>query len=94
MKLNYVLAIVALMFLLILSCGIAYSQTYPQVFEVVEIDNDLVYLTDWDGNEWVWEGAEDWDVGDYAAAIMDSNGTDNIYDDIIIDLRYTRIAER
>ena len=78
MKFNYVLAIVALMFLLILSCGIAYS----------------VYLTDWDGNEWVWEGAEDWDVGDYAAAIMDTNRTDNIYDDIIIDLRYTRIAER
>jgi len=94
MKLNYVLAIVALMFLLILSCGIAYSQTYSQVFEVVEINNDLVYLTDWNGNEWVWEGAGDWDVGDYAAAIMDTNGTDNIYDDIIIDLRYTRIAER
>ena len=67
---------------------------YAQVLEVVEIENNLVYLVDWDGNEWIWEGAEDWQIGDYAAATMSTNGTEYIYDDIITDLRYTRIAAR
>ena len=67
---------------------------YAQVFEVVEINDDLVYLIDSNGNEWIWEGAEDWEVGDFAAAIMNTNGTDDIYDDIIVNLKYIRITER
>ena len=67
---------------------LSHSQTeYTQVFEVVEIDDDLVYLIDDNGNEWIWEGTEGWKVGDFATAIMNTNRTNEIYDDIITDLR-------
>lgn len=97
MKFNQIMALVAALFLAIFSGGIAQTQAtmqYAQVFEVVEINDDLVYLTNWDGNEWIWEGTEDWEVGDFAAAIMDTNGTEIIYDDTIVELRYTRIAAK
>lgn len=67
------------------------STRYAKVFQVVEIENDLIHLIDWNGSEWIYEGAEDWIIGDYAAAIMDTNGTPIIYDDIIVSLQYTRL---
>lgn len=97
MKFNQALAFVMVMFFAIFACGIAYTQAsmeYAQVLKVVEIEGDLVYMVDWNGNEWIWEGAEDWDVEDFAIATMNTNGTEVIYDDIIVRLRYTRIAER
>ena len=99
MKVNQVIAIVAVMFVVIGGCGIAYTQSsniYPAVFEVVEINEskDIIYLVDVNGNEWIWEGAEDWEIGDFAAATMNTNGTEVIYDDIIVELRYTRIAAK
>lgn len=97
MKFNQVMALVMVMFFAIFAGGVIHTQNtmeYSQVLEVVEIENDLIYLVDWDGNEWIWEGAEDWAIGDYAAATMNTNGTEIIYDDIIVNLRYTRIAAR
>lgn len=97
MKFNQVMALVMVMFFAIFAGGVVHTQAtieYSQVLEVVEIENDLIYLVDWDGNEWIWEGAEDWAIGDYAAATMNTNGTEIIYDDIIVNLRYTRIAAR
>lgn len=97
MRFNQVMAFVVVMFFAIFAGGAVHTQTtmeYSQVFEVVEIENDLIYLVDWDGNEWIWEGAEDWEIGDFAAATMNTNGTEIIYDDIIVNLRYTRIAAR
>lgn len=97
MKFNQVMALVMVMFFAIFAGGVIHTQTtmeYSQVLEVVEIENDLIYLVDWDGNEWIWEGAEDWEIGDFAAATMNTNGTEIIYDDIIVSLRYTRIAAR
>lgn len=70
------------------------SIEYSQVLEVIEVNDDLVYLIDCNGNEWIWEGAENWKVGDFSAAIMNTNGTEIIYDDIIVELRYTRIPAR
>lgn len=97
MKFNQVMALVMIMFFAIFASGVIHTQAtmkYSQVLEVVEIENDLIYLVDWNGNEWIWEGAEDWDIGDYATATMNTNGTEIIYDDIIVNLRYTRIAAR
>lgn len=97
MKFNQVMALVMVMFCAIFAGGVVHTQAsveYEQVLEVVEIEDDLVYMVDEDGNEWVWEGAKDWGVGDYAAATMNTNGTEIIYDDIIVELRYTRIAVR
>jgi len=97
MKFNQVMAFVMVIFFAIFAGGVVHTQAsveYAQVLEVVEIKDDLVYMVDWDGNEWIWEDAEDWEIGDYAAATMDTNGTEIIYDDIIVNLKYTRIAER
>jgi hypothetical protein len=97
MKFNQVMALVMVIFFAIFAGGVVHTQAsveYAQVLEVVEIKDDLVYMIDWNGNEWIWEGAEDWNVGDFAAATMNTNGTEIIYDDIIVNLKYTRIAER
>ena len=97
MKFNQVIALVMVMFFTIFAGGVVHTQTimeYSQILEVVEIENDLIYLVDCDGNEWIWEGAENWDIGDYTTATMNTNGTEVIYDDIIINLKYTRIAAR
>ena len=67
---------------------------YPQVFQVIAMNEECIYLIDGNGNEWVWEDIDDWEIGDYATAIMDTQDTINIYDDIIIQLRYIRITER
>jgi hypothetical protein len=85
------------MFLAIFAGGVVHTRAsteYAQILEVVEIEDDLVYMIDWEGNEWVWKGAEDWDIGDFAAATMNTNGTEIIYDDIIVNLRYTRVTAR
>lgn len=97
MKFNQVMVFVMIIFFAIFAGGVVHTQAsveYAQVLEVVEIKDDLVYMVDWDGNEWIWEGAEDWNIGDFAAATMNTNGTEIIYDDIIVNLRYTGIAAR
>lgn len=97
MKFNQIMAFVMVLFFAIFAGGVVHTQAsveYAQVLEVVEIKDGLVYMVDWDGNEWIWEGAEDWDIGDYATATMNTNGTEIIYDDIIVNLKYTRIAAR
>jgi len=97
MKFNHVMAFVMVIFFAIFAGGVIHTQAsveYAQVLEVVEIKDDLVYMVDWDGNEWIWEDAEDWDIGDFVVATMNTNGTEIIYDDIIVNLRYTRIAAR
>lgn len=69
---------------------------YAVVMEVVELDEseDLVILADMNGNAWEWEGIEDWEVGDICGVLMDDNGTAEIYDDIIENIRYCgRVSE-
>lgn len=69
----------------------AWAEQYPRIFfvEAIDPDIDTVTLYDVNGWQWKWEGTEDWEVEDMAAAIMDDNGTpDNIYDDVIIKLYY------
>ena len=70
---------------------------YPACFVVDEIDkeNDLLYLTTPAGMVYIWEGVEDYMIGDITAAIMHNNGTDNtITDDIILDLRYVGYTDQ
>lgn len=64
---------------------------YPTTMVVTEIDdtNDLVILEDFNGNEWSFYGAEDWQVDDIASVIMSTNGTADIYDDKIMIARYS-----
>ena len=64
---------------------------YPATFVVSAVDlyNNLVFLVDFNGNEWSISGVEDWAEGDIASAIMSDNGTPIIYDDRIVDIRYS-----
>ena len=80
---------------LILSIGVAYADIYPTTVIIREIDylNDLVICEDYNGNEWIFEGVEDWDIDDMVSMIMNDMGTEEIEDDEIIMMRYSGYAE-
>ena len=66
------------------------SHVYPLSGIVTKVNQqkDYIIVTDATGNEWEFNGIEDWQEGDIAAMIMDDNGTEEIYDDKIIDIHY------
>lgn len=67
----------------------AESELYPMTAVVDRLeDNDKVVCVDYNENVWVFEGIEDWQEGDIVAMMMDTCGTDTIYDDEIVDVRY------
>lgn len=63
---------------------------YPNVACVVEIDYAIDTLTvkDLIGHLWVVKSAEDYMEGDFVSMIMNSNGTDLIYDDEVVKMHY------
>lgn len=61
---------------------------YPLSTTVTEIENDTVTVEDTNGNLWSFDGAEDWEINDTCALIMDDNSTKDIRDDTIISTRY------
>lgn len=65
-------------------------EQYPKAGIVTAIDRDAdtVTFTDGAGLDWSFYGVEDYMVGDYVAAIMDDNGTENVLDDEIVTVRY------
>lgn len=66
------------------------KKLYPRTMIVSEINtkSDTVILTDSVGFVWEFRGIEDWQVGDICSCIMDTNGTENIEDDIIRNTKY------
>lgn len=66
------------------------TEQYPTCGIVVEVDreNDLVMVEDFNGNLWEFEGCEDWLEGDVCSMIMSDKTTPEIYDDVIIQVRY------
>ena len=70
--------------------------TYYALTTVVvelETENDVVTCEDFNGNLWEFEGCEDWVIGDIASLLMNDKGTEKIYDDTIIDTRYSGSSE-
>lgn len=72
-----------------------YKDLYPLtgiVTEVHEVDKgtDLVTMTCANGNQFSWytDNTDDWCINDLASCIMNSNGTDEVYDDEIVDAHY------
>lgn len=63
---------------------------YPMTTVVTQLieEEDVVVCTDFNGGEWSFYGVEDWSVGDYASCIVCDNGTLEISDDIICEVRY------
>lgn len=68
---------------------------YALTTEVVELDheNDVVVCEDFNGNLWEFYGCEDWQVGDIASLLMNSHGTEQIFDDEIELARYNGTFE-
>lgn len=63
---------------------------YALTAQVVEVDrdNDIVTCEDSNSNLWEFYGCEDWQEGDCASLLMDTCGTENIYDDEICGTTY------
>ena len=61
---------------------------YPLTTVVTETGTKEIVITDFNGNDWVYKTDDEWEIGDYCSMIMSDNGTENIYDDIIVNVRY------
>lgn len=64
---------------------------YANTFVITETreTDDLVILTDFtSGHQYSFKGIEDWERGDVVACIMSDNGTESIYDDQILTVKY------
>lgn len=63
---------------------------YALTTVVVDFDyeNDIVYCQDFNGEVWAFDGIEDWVLGDIASLTMYNSGTEIIYDDEIINVKY------
>ena len=66
------------------------TENYPLTTIVTEINPeiDVVSITDNNGFVWQFYGVEDWEEGDICSVIMSDNGTETIFDDIIVTTRY------
>ena len=77
---------------LILSGNINGNATlYPETAIVREIDpvEDTVLVEAGNGNLFVFKGTEDWEEDDICSMLMSDNGTANVDDDIILDVKYS-----
>lgn len=72
------------------ACTAPREDLYPTAGTVVEVnrEEDTVTVMDAAGNLWTFAQADDWQVGDLAALLMDGHNTENITDDEIISVRY------
>jgi hypothetical protein len=68
---------------------------YPLPTVVTEIDRsiDKVTVTDYTGYEWSFYGCEDWQLNDICTLLMDTRKTEKIYDDRIVQTRYSGSVE-
>lgn len=62
------------------------NNLYPMTAKVfaVNTEYDFVCIESDDGNIWEFDGSEGFSVGDCVSVIMDSKGTESIYDDEIV----------
>lgn len=70
------------------------NHVYGMLAVVTDLDSaeDLVSVTNWNGDVWQFYEIEDWCIGDYVDLVMHDNFTeDSIYDDIILSATYERV---
>lgn len=68
------------------------DSVYAKLAVVIDLDPvfDYVFVSDWNGDIWVLDGIEDWCVGDYVSMVMYDNGTEEIWDDEVLNAYYER----
>jgi hypothetical protein len=66
------------------------TNVYPLLTTVTEVDRDKDLVTVEDNNGFIWQfgGVDDWEEGDLCNCLMNSKGTERIFDDEIIMTRY------
>ena len=84
------LTAIALILILTAIALTAFADVYPMTAKVVEVnyDEDTVTVETFTGFLFSFEGCEDWAEGDCASLIMDDNGTEKIFDDMIVMAQY------
>lgn len=82
--------VLMMMAMVFCGCNTPKGEQYAMTTVVVELDenNDKVICIDFNGNEWVFEGVEDWTIGDIASMVMNDCGTSIVYDDKIVSVKY------
>lgn len=79
-----------LMLALVFFIGTCKADLYSRLFQVIDIDHDVVTIVDSEGNMFQFEDADDWEVDDFLTAIMFDNDTDWIDDDVILKTTFER----
>ena len=90
LKVSALLVVIAFAMVLVTPFAETNTNAYALTAKVVEVDRDadLVTVVDGAGNAWQFEGVEDWEEDDFVSLLMDDNGTEFIYDDVILAARY------
>lgn len=85
------LTAIALILILTAIALTAFADVYPMTAKVVEVnyDEDTVTVETFTGFLFSFEGCEDWAEGDCVSLIMDDNGTEKIFDDMIVMAQYS-----
>lgn len=87
---NYLIVLFSLL-LSMVNTNLVYSQTY--IITNVDYNSDIVEIQDCNGFTYEFYGTEDYCEGDLVSCIMWTNNTNEIFDDEIISVRYSGIAE-
>ena len=68
---------------------------YPTCGKIVSVnyETDVAVFEDFNGFRWGFYGVEDFLIGDIVAVIMNDNGTETIFDDQIVDIKYCGYEE-
>lgn len=61
---------------------------YPRIMTVanIETETEIIVCDDAEGNSWAFYGMENYKIGTNVFVIMDSKGTEEIFDDSIIEV--------
>jgi len=61
---------------------------YPNLMTVANIETktEIVTCNDTEGNSWAFYGTESYNIGDKLLVIMDNKGTEEIFDDSIVEV--------
>lgn len=94
-KILYI-TIMVLVAIIITMSVVVTNNFHSRVAMITEIDeeNNLITTTCGNGNMFAFYSAtEDWAVGDLCSLIMFDNGTEIVYDDIVVSARYGGFIE-
>ena len=80
----------ALLLLYISSQVYMSAHIYPETAVIIEINDETIIAYSANGNRFtIHASPEDWFPGDLVSLVMYDNNTDIVYDDVILQIRYS-----